>query len=281
LHSRGFEYGGEAAYQIHQKYEVPYLHTENTAFLFDKTFNLYRLSLYKKVLSHATSITTVSNFLLRNTLMHGFLQTQNYYNLGNPINEKLFRPLKNGEINEDFRILITGYNAYIKDYNTFFKTIETLIKRGHTNVKAIIAMTYGNEQSRKELIELTKALQIERYCEFHIAVGRHEMPKLINSCDVCVSTSLIETFGIATLEAMFCGIPVVSTRNGGIDEFISSESGILCDIGDYMGVCNAISKIITKEVVFSPEAIRASVIDKFSSNTFKKKLKMIYLNSIR
>ncbi|MCK0123652.1 glycosyltransferase [Gelidibacter sp. F2691] len=280
MHSRGFEYGGEGAYQINRKYNIPYIHTENTAFIFDKTFNLYRLELYKNVLTKATSICTVSNFLLRNTLMHGFLTNQIYFNVGNPVNEKIFYPLNLQNDKNEFRILITGYNAFIKDFPTFFKAIQKLVVSGNTNIKAIIAMTYGNNNSKEELIELAKSMNIERYCEFHIAVSREKMPLLINSCDVCVSTSLIETFGIATLEALFCGIPVVSTRNGGIDEFISSESGILCDIGDYSGISEALAKILNKEIVFSADKIRESVMGKFDTKAFKKRMMLIYNKSV-
>ena len=280
IHSRGFEYGGEAAYQINNKYGLPYLHTENTAFLFDKTFSLYRLKLYKKVLSNAACINTVSNFLLRNTLMHGFLTQQSFYNVGNPINEMLFKPNSTQKNDKQFRVLITGYNAYIKDYYTFFNAIKLLVQKGHTNVKAVIAMTYGDYKSREALIKTTKHLNINEYCEFHLEVPRNNMPALINSCHVCVSTSLIETFGIGMLEAMFCGIPVVSTRNGGVDEFISDKSGILCDIGDYDGISEAIDKIMTKEIKFSSKEIRESVIHKYSSTAFRKKLKSIYLSII-
>lgn len=280
MHSRGFEYGGEMALYLFGKFNIPYVHTENTAFLFDENFSLYRVKLYKDVLSNASHLLFVSNFLLRNTLMHGFLKSKNYTIIGNPVDDQLFTIHNERENDGVFRILITGYNSYIKDYNTFFRAIAHLKAKGVEKFKVFVAMTYGNEQSKNELINLANVYGVDKYCEFKISVSRNDMPKLINMCDVCVSTSLIETFGIATLEAMFCGVPVIATKNGGIEDFFSAEVGILCSIGAFEEIGDALLKIINKTIIFNQEQIRCNVVDKFGLFIFKQKLKVIYENNI-
>jgi glycosyltransferase involved in cell wall biosynthesis len=66
-------------------------------------------------------------------------------------------------------------------------------------------------------------------------VGRvpHEaVPTWIAASDVLCQPSLVEPFGLATLEAMAAGRSVVATRIGGPPEFVTPGSGVLVDPED-------------------------------------------------
>lgn len=52
-----------------------------------------------------------------------------------------------------------------------------------------------------------------------------EIARTISSCDVALNLGPIETFGLATLEALACGVPVVVSREGGSREIINSDCG--------------------------------------------------------
>jgi glycosyltransferase involved in cell wall biosynthesis len=59
-------------------------------------------------------------------------------------------------------------------------------------------------------------------------VGRDALPSLLRSADVMVCTPRYEPFGMAALEAMSCGVPVVATAVGGlIDTVVEESSGEL------------------------------------------------------
>ena len=64
------------------------------------------------------------------------------------------------------------------------------------------------------------------------AVQQHELPALIAAADVVCQPSLVEPFGLATLEAMACGRSVVATTIGGPPEFVTPEAGVLVDPTD-------------------------------------------------
>jgi glycosyltransferase involved in cell wall biosynthesis len=64
------------------------------------------------------------------------------------------------------------------------------------------------------------------------AIRHDEVAHWLNAADVVCQPSLVEPFGLVTLEAMACGRPVVATRVGGPPEFVPPGAGVLVDPGD-------------------------------------------------
>jgi len=60
-------------------------------------------------------------------------------------------------------------------------------------------------------------------------VPHDDVPAWIAASDVVCQPSLVEPFGLATLEAMASGRSVVATRVGGPPEFVPAEAGVLVD----------------------------------------------------
>jgi glycosyltransferase involved in cell wall biosynthesis len=63
-------------------------------------------------------------------------------------------------------------------------------------------------------------------------VRHEEVPRWLAAADVLCQPSLVEPFGLATLEAMAAARSVVATHVGGPPEFVSPESGVLVDPND-------------------------------------------------
>ena len=76
---------------------------------------------------------------------------------------------------------------------------------------------------------------------------RRDIPQLLSMLDIFVLPSLYEGFGIAILEAMAAGKPVVASRVGGIPEFVvSGESGLLVHPGDSIALAAAIRQLLAQ-----------------------------------
>jgi glycosyltransferase involved in cell wall biosynthesis len=73
-------------------------------------------------------------------------------------------------------------------------------------------------------------------------VGHADVPTWISAADVVCQPSLVEPFGLATLEAMASARSVVATTVGGPPEFVTSESGVLVDPLDQDGLVSALSQ---------------------------------------
>ena len=88
-------------------------------------------------------------------------------------------------------------------------------------------------------------LNLEKHVVFlKASVPNDEMPHLYSECDIYVQPSVIEPYGIAVLEAMSCGKPVIGTRVGGmLDTVADGVTGFLVDPGDPRQLVHAIVEL--------------------------------------
>ncbi|MBL7978960.1 MAG: N-acetyl-alpha-D-glucosaminyl L-malate synthase BshA [Bacteroidetes Order II. Incertae sedis bacterium] len=77
-------------------------------------------------------------------------------------------------------------------------------------------------------------------------LGKQEpVEEILSIADVFLMPSGSETFGLAALEAMACGVPVVSSNIGGLPELnIQGETGFLCDLGDIDAMTEAVKTVL-------------------------------------
>jgi glycosyltransferase involved in cell wall biosynthesis len=73
-------------------------------------------------------------------------------------------------------------------------------------------------------------------------VPHEQVPAWVAACDVLCQPSLIEPFGLATLEAMAAGRSVVATRVGGPPEFVTPATGVLVDPEDEDALAGALDE---------------------------------------
>jgi glycosyltransferase involved in cell wall biosynthesis len=79
---------------------------------------------------------------------------------------------------------------------------------------------------------LRGALEGRRGVHLAGAGGHVAAPVWLRAADVVCQPSLVEPFGLVTLEALACGRPVVATRVGGPPEFVPPDAGVLVDPAD-------------------------------------------------
>ena len=72
------------------------------------------------------------------------------------------------------------------------------------------------------------------------AVTHDDVAHWLDAADVVCQPSLVEPFGLSTLEAMACGRSVVATRVGGPPEFVPPGAGILVDPEDETAIVDAL-----------------------------------------
>lgn len=112
----------------------------------------------------------------------------------------------------------------------------------------------GPERSTAE--DLARELGVTDQVSF---VGKQEqMEDILAIGDVFILPSEYESFGLAALEAMASGVPVISTNAGGLSEInIDGVTGHLADVGDVETMTRQALQIISSEVVLNGYKQRA------------------------
>lgn len=77
---------------------------------------------------------------------------------------------------------------------------------------------------------------------------RRRLAALLGGCDAFVHAGDQETFGLAALEAMACGLPVVAARAGGLPELITEEVGVLVAPRDARAMAEGITALFEGDV---------------------------------
>jgi N-acetyl-alpha-D-glucosaminyl L-malate synthase BshA len=71
-----------------------------------------------------------------------------------------------------------------------------------------------------------------------------DLPAVLRDSDVFLLPSETESFGLAALEAMACGVPVVASRVAGIPEVVTDgETGLLAPVGDVAAMAAGVARL--------------------------------------
>jgi N-acetyl-alpha-D-glucosaminyl L-malate synthase BshA len=111
-------------------------------------------------------------------------------------------------------------------------------------------MMVGEGPERKQAEQLCKTYGIEDKVVF--LGNSNEVDKILCYSDLFLLPSETESFGLAALEAMASGVPVISSNSGGIPEVnIEGVSGYLSPVGAVDEMAHNAIKIIKDEAVLN------------------------------
>jgi glycosyltransferase involved in cell wall biosynthesis len=122
----------------------------------------------------------------------------------------------------------------VKDHYTLLRAFA-IVSREIPHAELAIA---GDGPLREELEAFTKKLNLTGRVTFTGALP--DTPKFLSDLDIFVLSSLSEGMPISLLEAMAAGLPIVSTRAGGIDEVaIEGQNAFFAEPADVEGLAHA------------------------------------------
>lgn len=143
-----------------------------------------------------------------------------------PIDTELFRPCKENSNTDVFKIGFLGrFDDPRKNIGLLLDSFSELIK---DNIPVELTLI-GGELSKAHA-QRVKELEIDAHLTVVPYVERHLLPGILSSWETFVIPSHQEGLCIAALEAMSCGVPVISTKCGGPEGYINDgENGILIE----------------------------------------------------
>ena len=134
----------------------------------------------------------------------------------NAIDTELFQPL-GLEKKEGFRLVAIGSLNKNKNHRFLVELMAELIKKGHSNIHLDII---GGGPQRENLEKLISKLGVQD--NVHLVGIVDDPEKHLNQSHVLVHCSWHEPFGLVLIEAMACGIPVLSFNTGGPLELVKN-----------------------------------------------------------
>jgi len=217
-------------------------------------------------IEQSDGVTSISEDLRRHTVetfgtageirvLHNFVNCQTYAPDPDRIGRERFAP--NGE-----HVLIHLSN--FRPVKRVLDCVRILADvRRHCNARLLLV---GDGPDRTAAEHLAAQLGMLDHVEF---LGKqNNVQRLIRLADVLLMPSEMESFGLAGLEAMACGVPVVGTRVGGVPELITpGVDGFLGEVGDVAGQAARVVEILGDDGLRGrmAAAARATAVERFST----------------
>jgi N-acetyl-alpha-D-glucosaminyl L-malate synthase BshA len=189
------------------------------------------LPLVKFSIEESDGVTAVSRFLKEKTLTNYDINKEIEV-IPNFVDTQFLKPKENGCFRKNLAakgekiIVHTSNFRQVKRVPDTIRILEKIIKE----VPAKLVLV-GDGPDRSECERLTRELNLYDQVKF---LGKQDgLVEILNSADLFLIPSQSESFGLAALEAMACGIPVISSSVGGLPELIRhNETGFIAEIGD-------------------------------------------------
>ncbi len=258
---------GLAALYLKRKFKIPYVVTEHWAGyyqncvpnIYDKDF-FYRV-LNKRILKKANLFLPVTTDL-GNTVNTSFVPLP-FKVVPNVVNTDLFYYENNQP--DVFQFLHVSYLNYQKNPEGILRAVAVLADKGYTFKLLLL----GNKD--ESLFDLVNALKLGKIVSIQPAVSYREVASAMNKSSAFVLFSRFENLPCVVLEALCCGLPVISSRVGGITEVIDTSNGILVESEDVQGLANAMVELMDNYRSYNRLQISLNAKEKFNYSVIGSK----------
>jgi D-inositol-3-phosphate glycosyltransferase len=117
----------------------------------------------------------------------------------------------------------------------------------------------STQESCRGLLRLARALKVADRVLFTGQADEEELPPLLRSADLYVNTAKYEPTGMIALDAMACGIPVVTTATGApADAVLDGTTGMLVPPGRPALLAHRIQQLLTRPMLREAYGVAAA-----------------------
>ena len=136
----------------------------------------------------------------------------------------------------------------------------------------------GDGPEKEKLESASERLRLTDAITFTGKITRPEIAELYKKADCFVLPSESETFGVAYAEAMAAGIPVIATKCGGPEDFVTADNGMMINTDDLEGLIHSMIAIRKNKNQYLSESIKSYVMQAFSHEVLANELTNTYNN---
>ena len=168
-------------------------------------------------------------------------------------------------------ILFVGRIEPLKGIDVLLYAMK-MLRVAHPDLKVCVWIVGGDTSHEEEewpkelkkLSELREILNIKTSVKFVGRKEQDELPVYYNAADLMVMPSHYESFGITAVEAMACGVPVITTDVTGVSRLIDKEhSNLITSANNPIGLAKRISALLCnkEEYIKVSQSVAQSVRD--------------------
>jgi len=195
-----------------------------------------------KVIANSVLLKQTANFIAPN---------QTIKVITNGVDTEFFIPnSKSGH--QELIILAVGRLSKIKGYDILIRAVSML------DIKFKLWIV-GDGSEIQNLKQLTKELDVESKIHFFGHIGKNELLLLYQQATLFCITSHNEGMSNAMLEAMSCGLPIISTDIGGSTELVQGN-GIIIRKNSIDDLYHAIKKLVNNKKLLSEYSYKSREI---------------------
>ena len=273
IHVHSMLPAGILAKKINDKYQIPYVITEHSSRIFNKNIDNQEKKWITEIVQQSSANIAVSQAFSKK-LQYDF--GGNWISIPNMVWHKFLEyPLSKSKPSQKpftFINVATIKNAETKGHIDLIQAFAQEFSE-EDNVRLCFVgggagfndvQAYVNNQNLESRIQLLGALP------------REDVVERIAESDVFVLASHYETFGVAVIESLALGKPVVATRCGGPDEIITPANGLLVPIQSPHELGQAMRQITDNITQYDPYKIRENCVGKYSAQSIVSQLNEVY-----
>ena len=247
---------------------------------------------------HAITLSRVSRVIAVSKAVERSLRAQKIFKprkvrlVSNGIDVERFERARQGFDRESYRRglpssarLLVGITGELREHKGQEDLVRAarLVTREFADVDFLIA---GDDASpdkryRARLERLIRELGLEG--RVHLLGWLKDVAPFLHTIDLFVSSSRSEPFGLAIVEAMACGLPVVATATGGAQEIIEDDrTGKLVPAGDVEAMAEALRALLKDEDERArlSERARKAARERFSLDRMVASTEQVYREAL-
>lgn len=190
-----------------------------------------------RMLAQVSLRVTPSVFLQRVFARHGLSAEV----IPNIIDLSRFKPMRPRSFGDSPHIVVTRNLEPIYDIPTAIRAFA-LVKNLYSGATMTVA---GSGPELANLQALVSTLRLNDAIRFSGRIDNAHIPALYASADCMINSSTVDNMPISILEAFASGVPVVSTRAGGIPDMVEhGVSGLLVPVGDDKAMAREMLRVL-------------------------------------
>ncbi len=239
-----------------------------------KSFSGFKKWMTRVLCNRSSGVSMVSEFLSKQMHEHK-ISNSNEAIIPNVIEKTYLSP---PSIHETVNVLLVA--DLVDEIKNISSVIQAVAKVKQQHSRFVLKII-GHGRDKEMLIKLAESLEVlNTFIVFEGLKTNEEVYEYLRACDFLVMNSRFETFSLICVEAMSCGKPVLATRCGGPQEYLTKESGIMIDVDSKEQLVSGLEFMIQHFKDFDPEKIIRTVETKFGEKTVSEEFNRFFRKAI-